>query len=274
MKRLMFCVVVLFVGICHAMSQGWDLESSVFENSAEEQLFLDDPAPMDLLMALHASENVETAQLDRLIEKLDKRSKKKAYTEWFLGEVFYKAHQYVLKEYVKHSSFNDALETGVYDCVSGSAIYGLLLDRYGFEYEVIETDYHVFLLIKGEGDKTYVFESTEPRAGFIKDQEAVKQYISVFNAAVANGKAKQLAELGSVASQFTEENTIYASISLRELAGLQYYNDAVHHFNEGDIEMTYKQLAKARTIYPSERVTSLYEYIAAVQEEGKKLAGR
>ncbi|GGF21153.1 hypothetical protein GCM10011339_06420 [Echinicola rosea] len=256
------------------MSQGWDLESSVFENSREEQLFLNDPEPMDLLVALHASGEVETAQFDKVVKKLDKRSNRKDHTEWFLGEIFYKTHQYLLKEYVKHSSFNDALKTGLYDCVSGSAIYGLLLDRYGFDYEVIETDYHVFILIHGVNDKTYVFESTEPRAGFIKDQEAVAQYISVFDAAVVRGKAKQLAELGSVVSQFTEENTIYASISLRELAGLQYYNDAVHHFNNGDLLMTYKQLAKARAIYPSDRVTSLYEYISAVQDEGKKLAGR
>ncbi|AWW30071.1 hypothetical protein DN752_08000 [Echinicola strongylocentroti] len=256
------------------MSQGWDFDSSMFENTTEQRLFLDDPAPMDLLMALHASTDVKTGQLDKLIGKLDKRSKRKAYKEWFLSEVFYKAHQYVLKEYVKHSSFNEALTTGSYDCVSGSAIYGLLLDRYGFEYEVIETDYHVFLLIHGEGDRRYIYESTEPRAGFIKDQEAVNQYISVFNTEVINGKVDQLAELGSVTSQFSEESTIYASISLRELAGLQYYNDAVHHFNDGDKEMTYRQLAKAKAIYPSERVLSLYEYIAAIQEEEKKLARR
>ncbi|AGA76586.1 hypothetical protein [Echinicola vietnamensis] len=274
MKRLLICVVVVFAGICHAMSQEWDLESSVFENAAEKQLFLGDPAPKDLLMALHAAEHIETASLDKLIEKLDKRSQKKEYTEWFLEEVFYKAHQYVLKTYIKHSSFNEALTTGAYDCVSGSAIYGLLLDRYGFDFEVIETDYHVFLLVHVEDGKTYVFESTEPRAGFIKDQEAVAEYISFFNHQVVRGKTKQLAELGSVMAQFTEYNTIYTSISLRELAGLQYYNDAVHHFNEGDVAMAYKQLAKAKSLYPSDRVVSLYDYMAAVREGDKKLAGR
>ncbi len=258
--------------VSHGMSQEWDEEKSVFENLKEQSYLMSSSEPIQLFQALHAEEDLNTERFDKLLNKLDTKAKRKNYTEWFLGEVFYKAHQYLLKNYTKHSSFNQLIESGDYDCVSGSALYALLLERYGFSYDIIETDFHVFVLVNDQ-DKTYVLESTEPRAGFIKDQKEVKAYIASFKPRVSP-KRNIMSELAGLSDASEKGKTIYSSISLRELAGLQYYNDAIHHFNQGKADTAEKQLIKAKQIYPSERIMAFYEYLSESNNSDKNLAGR
>ncbi|WP_200974344.1 hypothetical protein [Echinicola sp. 20G] len=273
MKRALIILIALVLVIYQGMSQDWSEDQSVFESDAEKELLLSQAQPIHLLKALHAKDEVDMKQFEKLTEKLDKRADKKHFVEWFVGEIFYKSHQYVLKNYNRHSTFNETLENGSYDCVSGSAVLGLLLDRYGFDYEIIETDFHVFVLVH-DNDKTYVLESTEPRSGFIKDQDEVKDYIAAFVPRKQNQSKRDRSELAGLSDGAGEENTIYSSISLKELAGLQYYNDAVLHFNEGQQETALKQLKKAKGIYPSERVNAFDHYLSQLESENKKLARR
>jgi hypothetical protein len=44
-----------------------------------------------------------------------------------------------------------------------------------------------------------------------------------------------------------------------ELAGLQYYNDAITHFNQQAFGVAVNQLTKAFVLYPSERIDALRE---------------
>ncbi|UCS93717.1 hypothetical protein KZP23_01375 [Echinicola marina] len=272
MKRILFIILGLVLVVSHGMSQEWDGEKSVYENLKEQSYLMSSSEPIQLFQALHAAEEPNTERFDKLLDKLDSKAKKKNYTEWFLGEVFYKVHQYLLKNYTKHSSFNQMIQSGDYDCVSGSALYALLLERYGFSYDIIETDFHVFVLVKDQ-DKTYVLESTEPREGFIKDQEEVKAYIASFKPKV-NPRKKIMSELAGLSAETEEGKTIYSSISLKELAGLQYYNDAIHHFNQGKAVTAEKQLIKAKQIYPSDRIRLFYEYLSERNNSDKNLAGR
>ncbi|GGZ36272.1 hypothetical protein GCM10007049_32040 [Echinicola pacifica] len=266
MKKLW--ILIALVGVVFLVN-AQDEEEVVFETTREEQLFKDSSHPLNQLVALHARSEADLAVLDKLVDKLDKSAKKKKFTEWFLAEVFYKSHQYALKDYQRHSTFNDLLEEGKYDCVSGSALFAYFLDRYEFNYEIIETDFHVFVLVH-QDDKTYVMESTEPRAGLITDQASVKEYIGNFLPASGIKKSKAASELAGI--KHNEGNTIYSSINLKQLAGLQYYNDAVFHFNEGDVETAKRQLYKAKQIYAVERVLALDEYLNG--EEKKSLARR
>lgn len=261
--------------VCHGLSQVEGTNWTVFENEKEKVLLGAEREPLDLFMALHATPNMERAAYDKLVAKLDKLSKRKHFEEWFLEEVFYKAHQYVLKEYRKHSTFNETMVTGDYDCVSGSALYGLLMQRYGFKYEVIETDFHVFVLVHSSDGKTYVLESTEPQSGFIKDKQAVDDYIASFQPSKSKGTRKGHAELAGLRTDDQDDGReIYSSITLTQLAGLHNYNDAIHHFNEGKRGLALKQLIKARAMYASERIEGLYSYLSSVEADMQELARR
>jgi len=166
--------------------------------------------------------NWEALQLE-----LDQKAAKKLDSIALLRVIFQKTHQRLLKNYRQHSTFSNMLDQGSYDCVSGSAALGLLLDRYGYSFDVVETDYHVFIQVYLEG-KTIILESTLPVGGMITAPSAVSNYLAAY-----------LSEGAPVARNISEG-----------LAGIVQFN-----------KQNYKQandlLTKAYARYPSERIEGL-----------------
>jgi tetratricopeptide (TPR) repeat protein len=194
--------------------------------------------------------NWEALQLE-----LDAKASKKLDSLSLLRVIFQKTHQRLLKNYTQHSSFTDLLETGAYDCVSGTAALGLLLDRYGYTYEVVETDYHVFIQVSLDG-KTLILESTLPVGGMITAPSAVSDYLVAY---VNEGKpvARNINEGLAGTKVDTSDNTIFRKVNLSELAGLQHYNEAIVHFNQQEYRQAIDLLSKALALYPSERIEGL-----------------
>jgi tetratricopeptide (TPR) repeat protein len=186
---------------------------------------------------------------------LDAKASKKLDSLSLLRVIFQKTHQRLLKNYTQHSSFTDLLENGAYDCVSGSAALGLLLDRYGYSYEVVETDYHVFIQVYLDG-KTLILESTLPVGGMITAPSAVSDYLAAY---LNEGKsvARNINEGLAGTKVDTSDNTIFRRVNLSELAGLQHYNEAIVHFNQQEYRQAIDLLSKALALYPSERIEGL-----------------
>jgi tetratricopeptide (TPR) repeat protein len=194
--------------------------------------------------------NWEALQLE-----LDAKASKKQDSLSLLRVIFQKTHQRLLKDYTQHSSFADLLKEGDYDCVSGSAALGLLLDRYGFSYDVVETDYHVFIQVYLDG-KTLILESTLPVGGMITSPTAVSNYLAAYSnegIPVARNINEGLAGTRVDAS----DNSLFRKVNLFELAGLQHYNEAIVFFNRQDYKQALEQLNKALSLYPSERIEGL-----------------
>ncbi len=194
--------------------------------------------------------NWEALQLE-----LDAKASKKLDSLSLLRVIFQKTHQRLLKDYTQHSSFAELLKNGSYDCVSGSAALGLLLDRYGYAFEVVETDYHVFIQVYLDG-KTIILESTLPVGGMITAPSAVSAYLASY---INEGKpvARNISE-GLAGTKVTaSDNTIFRKVNLTELAGLQHYNEAIVHFNQQEYQQAIDLLSKALALYPSERIEGL-----------------
>lgn len=171
--------------------------------------------------------------------------------------IFQKTHQRLLKNYRQHSTFSNLLEKGSYDCVSGSAALGLLLERYGYSFDVVETDYHVFIQVYLAG-KTLILESTVQVGGMITSSSEVNKYLAAY---LTEGvpAARDISEgLAGTKVDFSD-NTIFRKVSLNELAGLQHYNEAIVHFNTQNYKQAINLLSKAYTYYPSERIEGLKE---------------
>lgn len=270
MRYFIICVIFLSTLTNNVMAQVVALPAGAlaFSSEHEERLFKSDDDVFALMTALHAEPSLNNKSWQKLLHTLDKKSKKKHYQEWFVQQIFYQSHRQLLKTYEKHATFNDVLTSGTYDCVSGSAVLGLLLDRYGFEHQVVETDYHVFIKLD-IGEKTIVLESTEPLHGFISDQNSVDKFLQSFKEAAPVAQTDLKIELGSL---LNSENgkSIYNEIGIHQLAGLQYYNDAVYLFNQESYELCYRQLVKAAILYPSKRILKfrdLMEKLRAIQED-------
>ena len=162
-----------------------------------------------------------------------------------LEHLFYKVHQKYLKKYVPYQSFQDLFETGTYGCLTGTALFAFLLDELGYEYEIIETNYHMFLKVQSNG-KTYLLESTDPFSGFEHLEKEIEKRI-----ADAHLKNKS----GGEHHTFTYD--IYRSITFTDLIGLQYYNVAIDAFNRGNLKKALYCLNEASKINKSERISEM-----------------
>ncbi|MEY3647540.1 MAG: hypothetical protein RLZ13_422 [Bacteroidota bacterium] len=227
------------------------------ENAAQASISdFSSPEKSSYSLFLEESERtVSPTNWEALQLELDQKAAKKLDSIALLRVIFQKTHQRLLKNYRQHSTFSNMLDQGAYDCVSGSAALGLLLDRYGYSFDVVETDYHVFIQVY-LGGKTLILESTLPVGGMITAPSAVSNYLAAYlseGTAVARNISEGLA--GTKVN--TADNTIFRKVNLSELAGLQHYNEAIVHFNKQNYKQAIDLLTKAYARYPSERIEGL-----------------
>lgn len=241
-----------------------------FDSNSEKELWeAGQENPYLLFRAVQAEESLSDEKWTQLIADLDKKFDRKGTHLNVLRNIFEKSHQQLFKTYEQHSTFNDMLDEGKYDCVSASAALALLLDRYGFVYKVVETDYHVFIVVNHE-ENDIILESTLPIGGMITAPTEVASYLEGY-------KADESVQLKSINQRLgapkvdLSDNAIFRKVNLTQLAGLQYYNDAISLFNEQSFDKASTQLKKALKLYNSERIEGLK---ALAEEQANLLASK
>ncbi|MHA7131913.1 hypothetical protein [Algoriphagus namhaensis] len=239
-----------------------DLEQHYWEEGKNE--------PLLLFKAVDA-QPLSSQTWNDLVEELKKKKSKTRKDYNFLRSLFQKTHKHLLKNYEQHSTFNDMLVSGNFDCVSGSAALGLLLEKFDYDFDIIETDYHVFIMVHLEG-KDIILESTLPIGGLIAKTSEVQRYLDSY-------KPKENATLGSISTRIGNidaeltENSIFRKVNLTQLAGLLYYNDAIRDFNSQRYQTAVQQLEKAYALYHSDRIAGLKD-LSEDLASGKKLLAR
>lgn len=232
------------------------IEDLRFDSNSERELWEAGQEDSYLLFrAVHAEKSLSDEKWSNLVAELDQKFEKKGTHRNLLRQIFEKSHQQLFKTYEQHSTFNAMLDEGKYDCVSASAALALLLGRYDFDYKVVETDYHVFIVVNHEG-KDIILESTLPVGGMITAPSEVASYLEGYNAGDSVQLKSFSQRLGGPKTDLSD-NAIFRKVNLTQLAGLQYYNDAISHFNEQSFEKASTQLTKALWLYNSERIEGL-----------------
>jgi hypothetical protein len=233
-------------------------ENLNFQSEAERNFWqYGESNPFLLFKAVQAEQTASEQAWIEVVEDLDLKASRKKSDLQFLRQIFEKTHQKLLKKYEQHSTFNSMLSEGKFDCVSGSAALSLLLDRYGFIFDIIETDYHVFIVVDLEGKKA-ILESTLPIGGMITSPTEVNKYLESY-------KPEKFAQLKSLNQGLAGpdidygDHSIFRKVNFKQLAGLQYYNDAIVHFNSQAFGLAIDQLSKAYLLYPSDRILGLRE---------------
>lgn len=260
MKKIFALACILIGFALSAKSQNiaaFD-EKLIFVSEVEKTLW--DKGQGDvfqLFRAVEAAEATSFKNWEKLVTELDDLASKKQDSLKLLRQIFEKTHQRILKKYELHSSFNAMLSSGKYDCVSGSASLAMLLDRYHFDYDIIETDYHVFVVAKIDG-KEIILESTLPVGGMITAPSEVEKYLKSYTTTSETPTREINQRLAGPQVDY-QNNSIFRKVNLKELAGLQYYNDAIVQFNSQAFGKAVHQLSKAYLLYPSERIEGLRE---------------
>jgi tetratricopeptide (TPR) repeat protein len=166
--------------------------------------------------------------------------------------IFKTVHADFLKNYKEFTSLSEIFDNGTYNCVSGSALYALVFSHYGIPFQIKEKPTHVYLVAYPDNLNILV-ESTLPNIGYIlPTKEEKKEYVN------------QLVTLKFLSRDYVNQvgidkayNEFFyrqdESITIQNLAGIQYYNKAVESIDNKEYEKAYLYTYKADILYPSKK---------------------
>ena len=180
--------------------------------------------------------------------------------------IFQSVHNSYLKKYELIASFDQIMSNGVYNCVSASAFYGLVLDHYNIPYEIKQLPTHVYLVADPKGSKITV-ESTDPNGGyFAPDAKFKKNYVDYLQ------KSKMVSteevQTRSTEELFNKNFQADKAISFKQLVALQYFNEGIKQYNEQSFDKATTALQKAYRLYPSSETGFLLTNSLANQMQG------
>ena len=202
----------------------------------------------------------ESADLSSFLKKLEQKQSSFKHTNDFLEFIFNKTHQKFLKNFSEYASFPEMLDNGNYNCLTGTALYALLLDHFDVPYKIIETNYHIFLL--AQTDKgSVLFETTDPANGFVTNSDAIKERIARY-------RQNSIQTAASSKTYYRYNFDLYKEVNLDEVTGLLYYNLSIVAFNAKDINLAIDHLGKALELYQSPRIEEFSKIILLTVLEG------
>ncbi len=210
------------------------------------------------------------SNMDQFISNLRVKRGKLKSDEAFLRYTFRETHKTFLKNYKAYSQFPEIFDSGNYDCLSATSLFSVLLDAFGFEYKIIETNYHIFMVVEGD-QKQLLLESTDEINGIVTDEEVIKERLARY-------QENKMYSSSNDKYYYQYDLDLYHQVMPQQLTGLLYYNQAVTAFNMNDLVLCAQKLKKAIRIYNSPRisefavilVTSIAESSLG-EEEKKKL---
>lgn len=187
-----------------------------------------------------------TKEISAFLHKLEQKRPSFENKRDFLEYVFQKTHQRFLKHYDDYVSFGEMLNNRSYNCLTGTALYALLLDHFGINYKVIETNYHIFLIAQTDEGRV-LLEATDPIHGFVSDAGAIEGRIRTY-------RQNAVQEIKSSKTYYRFNFNLYHEVNLDQMLGLLHYNFAVKAFNEHRLLESVNELGKAIELYNSPRI--------------------
>jgi len=202
----------------------------------------------------------ESADLATFVNKLEQKQSSFKHNSDFLEFIFNKTHQKFLKNFSEYASFPEMLDKGNYNCLTGTALYALLLDHFNVPYKIIETNYHIFLLAQTD-QGPILFETTDAANGFVTNGEEIQNRIARY-------RQNSIQTAGSSKTYYRYNFDLYKSVSLDEVLGLLYYNLSIVAFNSKDLNLAIDHLGKAIELYQSPRIEEFSKIILLTVLEG------
>ena len=193
-----------------------------------------------------SSSPVDYTSFESFLQKLEKKKLTFKNESDFVHYAFVKTHQVYLKRYMEYTSFASLFKNGSYNCLTGTILYSLILNHFGIKNEVIETNYHIFILASADGESLLI-EATDPESGFVTDREKIDERINQY-------KENSLHTQTSDRSYYRFNFNLYNRVSMDELSGLLFYNLAVESLNKQSLAKSVEYLSEAIHRYTSPRI--------------------
>lgn len=228
------------------------------------EAFMDNKTVHPLLLLLAADENsdMETfIEAEKQIADLSlwfyKERDESGKETKALKKLFRKIHKEVFLEYELYTPLGDVFEHGIYNCVSGTAYYSYLLVKMGYQPEIWETPFHVYLSFLNHSGERIMIETTDPDFGFITSKSRMAELESLYSQFDGNWGIEH-AKIGNIRNEKQDASSSFKRrINFLELNGLQYLNRGITSMLTGEMEDSYSDLSKADFFYPSPRTKAL-----------------
>lgn len=236
-----------------------DMEKIAFLELQEEK-----PDYLKIFLAVSpVSDNVlytnVSLRIDQEISGLRQKKFEKLKDEAKVNKIYNLVNDDILKRYREETLFPDIFNNGNFNCLTASALYGFLFSELGIEYEFRETANHVHP-VAFPGTLQIKVETTDPYFGFQYFDTKLKiQFVNYLVSAKII--SREDAAGVSVDSIFNRYYFPESNIGLRELAGLQYLNDALYSFSLNNFAFAFRQIQKAYYLYPSDRVSTVMMFL-------------
>jgi hypothetical protein len=157
-------------------------------------------------------------RVDRLVSEVGQRHYRGEIRK--LHDLFKKTHARFLHSYVRYTGI-EGLAKGRYDCLTATSLFADILAKSGYEYNIIETNYHIFIVVNTT-DGDVVLETTDRFGGFIDDERKKNEMIAEYKKNVLTW---------ATPSHLQYNFRLYQPVNTDQLAGLLYFNQAVNAFN-------------------------------------------
>jgi hypothetical protein len=166
-------------------------------------------------------------------------------------------------KYEFSTTFDKIFHNGNYNCVTATALYGIVLDHLNIPFYIMETPIHVYIV--AYHIKTHIkIESTGPYSGYFVYNESIKRTLIEFFKSIKLIDENEISD-SSIDELFDKYYFYGNKISLKELIGIQYMNNAAFNILEENFIESYKNLEKAYLFYPSEDIKQLlYTYLVNI----------
>ncbi|HYF69386.1 MAG TPA: hypothetical protein VD884_14680 [Ohtaekwangia sp.] len=206
--------------------------------------------------------HIEAYQAEKIAgRKNDKRAK----------HIYDDIHKTFLKKYEEGKSFEDIFFNGSFNSLSASALYALAFHEGNIPYTIKEEPTHVYLVAFPENERIKV-EAKSPHDGFQSMTTAFKQQ---FVKSLKDQKVISPQEFASYSQDQLFDRFYFGNqqdITLLNLVGIQYMNDATIKYEERKFDESLAQFEKAYLFFPSPKTSFLlmsacHEAFAARKEK-------
>ena len=189
----------------------------------------------------------ETEKLNDFIQNF--QQKKGTSEKKFLKSIFKATHQKFLKSYSQYADLGEAFKGGKFDCLTATALLSVILSEMDFDYKIIETNYHIFILVNTSGGQV-MLETTDRLFGFIEDPAEIDRRIGSY-------RQNKMAPFSTDKTYYHYSFDLFNEVHPSQLAGLLYFNQAIKAYNHGNLLACAALLEKSKRIYESPRVEEL-----------------
>ena len=264
MKKSVLLVLFLII-ITLSNAQSLSPDTSIYTSDFERELFDDirdstHIAPIRYFTAIDYDE-ADYRQLQTQISTIEKSllnmaNVKSKPIKKQVKLIYKKVHSEMLKKYSEDAFFMDIANNGVYNCVTASAVYAIILNDFNIDYTVMQRPNHVYLIVNPNKDDI-IMESTNPHNGvLIIDEKAKRDFVKYLRSAKLI--SEQEYEDKSVDELFKQYFNDDKSINIKQLAGLQYYNKGVELFAKELYEKANPYFEKGLILYPESKLLRYY----------------